>query len=1086
MRFIICFFIFYSSFASAQYISRSEPVPYACPVVCAGGRIVLKIPQIDNLPVGSVIQALLSNASGSFVSGTQTLNATRYSLNQGNIWTNGSYTYTGNVTNLYIEITIPGSTLPGNGYTIKIKASTGYTSNDLFQCSGSNSISVTPYIPPLTQVSQNQQGIGNWIGHVYSWTATTGSLLNTPALINAQTFFGSSNYQGHVLYNPLSLDLNFTSSGGVPGNINNGTSIDCGNSFSQNFSMRLLRQENFTPGFYNLSIQGDDGIRLSIDGGATWILNSFIEQNYTTSLRTTQTAYPNGVCLAGFTNLVIEYFQRPADARLTFTVTPLSTSNFQEPVNATICEFDDTFFSIGTANNGFSYQWFVIQNGTGSFTPLNNGGIYSGVQTGTLSLTGVTASNDNNQYYCEITGPCGPTINSNIAVLDVGAAPTITQQPFNQAFCQGQNISFTIASGNVDNYQWFVSTDGGNSFTPLTNMAPYSGVNSNTLLISNPTINMIGYIYNCVIQSCNNTITSNNVEIITGTQLSIVQEPISAIACLGEIASISIIVNGLPNFQWQINSSGTFTDMIDGSGISGAQTSTLTFSNVTNSLNGVSVRCILTGGCFGAIISQEAVINILQPPVISTQPVNTQRCIGESAVFSIVASGNSLSYQWQLSTDNGITFSNIANNANISGATTAQLTINFLSFSNNGDVYRCVVLGNCPPLLNSQNAQLVVNNLPTFTQQPLGITACEGSSAQFIAQVNDGLEFQWYFSIDNGINFNVLSNGNGFSGVTTSVLTINPINLNLNGAQFQLHVIGCGTTLNSNIAPLTVNPLPKIIALDGPSSVCSGENSFWNVTSNNTLSYVWQINTGSAFVNLSDGNGFFGTSTNSLNIQNISPDLHLAEIRCIASGICSPSDTSEVSIIFIKGVPLILNEPVSTSTCSGRSILLPVVTSGEGLSYQWEIRNNEGDFDTLTNGVDFQGTESATLQLQATNEINGIVVRCVITGCGADAITDTIRITILQDDEVYIPSAFTPDNDKINPIFKLYTEGEPSIDATIYSRWGELIYNWKDKTQGWEGTFNGVNVQEGVYVYRIVVNTACSQKTRMGTVTLLR
>lgn len=1085
-RFVLSILLFIPIIGSAQYISRSEPIPYACPAVCASGRIILKIPQIDNLPAGSVIQALLSNAAGSFSSGTQTLNATRYSLNQGNNWTNGSYTFTGNITNLYFEITIPGTTPPGNGYTIKIKASTGYTSNDLFQCSGGNVITVTPYITPLAQIPQNQQGIGNWIGHVYTWTPTTSSLLNTPALLNAQTFFGTANYQGHVIYTPLTFDLNLSASGGIPGTLNNGTSIDCGNSYAQNFSMRLLRQENFVPGFYQMSIQGDDGIRLSVDGGATWILNSFIEQNYTSSLKTTQTTYPNGVCLAGATDLVIEYFQRPSDARLTFTLTPLSSSNFQQPVNSTICEFDDTFFSIGTANIGYTYQWYVNQNGTGTFTPIVNGGIYSGAQTGTLSLSGVSSSINNNQYYCEVTGPCGPSVNSSSAILNVSAAPIITQQPLDQAYCQGQDISFSIVAGNNNTYQWLVSNDGGNNFTPLIDIPPYTGSNSNTLMINSPTVNMVGLVFYCMVNGCNNTVNSNEAEIITGTQLSIIQEPISQTVCEGQTLNFNITVSGNPNFQWQINTSGSFVDLANGAGFSGVQSSNLTISNASFSQDGFAVRCILTGGCFGAVTSQQATITVRQAPSISLQPIDVQVCVGANAVFTVNAAGSGIQYQWQISTDNGVTFSPLVNSPQISGATAATLTFNSITSSQNGTILRCLISGNCTPTITSTNVVLTVSDLPIFVSQPQGLTACEGGSIQLSAQTQNTTEFQWSMSIDNGNTFTLLNNGNGITGTNTNIITINPVSLNLQGAQFQLQLAGCGNAINSDIAILAITPLPKINSFSAPSAVCVGETAIWSVTSSNANTFAWLLNTENGYQPIENGNGISGANTNTLVINNINNTFHLGEIICVAAGTCFPADTSEKAILYIKGVPIILSEPVSVPTCSGQSILLPVTVAGEGLDYQWEIRNENGDFDTLSNTSEFQGAETATLQLQANNEINGIVVRCVITGCGDEAITDTIRIEVLQDDKVYIPSAFTPDGDKVNPVFQLYTEGEPLVEASIYSRWGELIYSWKNKTDGWDGTFNGLEVQEGVYVYRIKVNTACSNKTRMGTITLYR
>ena len=81
----------------------------------------------------------------------------------------------------------------------------------------------------------------------------------------------------------------------------------------------------------------------------------------------------------------------------------------------------------------------------------------------------------------------------------------------------------------------------------------------------------------------------------------------------------------------------------------------------------------------------------------------------------MVATGSApITYQWQVSTDNGNTFSNVANNAIYSGATTATLTITAPPVSYSGYFYRCIVQSAAPCLsTNSFFAKLTVNPLPT-------------------------------------------------------------------------------------------------------------------------------------------------------------------------------------------------------------------------------------------------------------------------------------------------------------------------------------------------------------------------------------
>ncbi len=72
-----------------------------------------------------------------------------------------------------------------------------------------------------------------------------------------------------------------------------------------------------------------------------------------------------------------------------------------------------------------------------------------------------------------------------------------------------------------------------------------------------------------------------------------------------------------------------------------------------------------------------------------------------------------------------------------------------------------------------------------------------------------------------------------------------------------------------------------------------------------------------------------------------------------------------------------------------------------------------------------------------------------------------------QDPRLYIPNAFNPNG--INKIFKpvgVFVNIQ-NYDFTIYDRWGQLIFETTDDTQGWDGTFHGRKVEEGVYIYRI-------------------
>src|SRR5206468_3870673 len=111
-------------------------------------------------------------------------------------------------------------------------------------------------------------------------------------------------------------------------------------------------------------------------------------------------------------------------------------------------------------------------------------------------------------------------------------------------------------------------------------------------------------------------------------------------------------------------------------------------------------------------------------PTVTSNPSNTTVCNGSAATFTVAGTGTGLTYQWQVSTDNGVTYNNLANGAPYSGVTTATLTVNPVTAAMNGYRYRAVLSGTCPPGLGNPNistgAILTVQALPAVSITPPG------------------------------------------------------------------------------------------------------------------------------------------------------------------------------------------------------------------------------------------------------------------------------------------------------------------------------------------------------------------------------
>jgi gliding motility-associated-like protein len=78
----------------------------------------------------------------------------------------------------------------------------------------------------------------------------------------------------------------------------------------------------------------------------------------------------------------------------------------------------------------------------------------------------------------------------------------------------------------------------------------------------------------------------------------------------------------------------------------------------------------------------------------------------------------------------------------------------------------------------------------------------------------------------------------------------------------------------------------------------------------------------------------------------------------------------------------------------------------------------------------------------------------------------TMRVTI-SESHLEMPNAFSPNGDGINDIYRAkQPDGYKSIvefRAYIFNRWGQKLYEWTDVSKGWDGTYKGSPVKEGVY-----------------------
>ena len=101
---------------------------------------------------------------------------------------------------------------------------------------------------------------------------------------------------------------------------------------------------------------------------------------------------------------------------------------------------------------------------------------------------------------------------------------------------------------------------------------------------------------------------------------------------------------------------------------------------------------------------------------------------------------------------------------------------------------------------------------------------------------------------------------------------------------------------------------------------------------------------------------------------------------------------------------------------------------------------------------------------------------------------DDVLIKVYKGPEIYIPSAFTPNNDGRNDILHAIPVGIREFRfLRIYNRWGQVVFTTTDPAKGWDGRLNGVEQPTGVYIWVAEgIDTKDQLVTRKGTITIIR
>ena len=468
-------------------------------------------------------------------------------------------------------------------------------------------------------------------------------------------------------------------------------------------------------------------------------------------------------------------------------------------------------------DNSTNENGFLVYRGTVSGGPYSNIGF---VSRNVTTFTDTNASAGPTYFYVvRATNSLGVSPNSNQA--SPLTPPLIIKQPQSIIVGQFAPASFTVTATNgVLTYQW--RKDG----IPLVATTNISGVSSSNLVFGSAQLSDASSNYSVFISNTAGSTNSINVALTVATvPPSIVTQPISQNVGAGSTVVFGVIANGTQPlvYQWRKGAN----PLVDGAGISGATTASLTLSGVLKSSEGnysVSITNL-----YGNIVSTNAVLTV-NDPAITVQPFDQLVDAGQTVVFGATANGTpTLTYQWK---KNG---TNMVNSAKIIGVTTPTLTITNALFADVADYTLQVNNGLSNAV--SQPAHLSVND-PILLSQPIARTNIAGTTATFTVSAfgTAPLSYLWRK------NGTPLSNGGNIFGATTSSLTIS----NVSQAEASVYTVMVSNISSAQIAgpaALVVIDPPAIIVQPQSLTVVRGTNVTLTVTSTGTapLSYQWRF-----------------------------------------------------------------------------------------------------------------------------------------------------------------------------------------------------------------------------------------------------
>ena len=522
--------------------------------------------------------------------------------------------------------------------------------------------------------------------------------------------------------------------------------------------------------------------------------------------------------------------------------------------------------------------------------------------------------------------------------------------------------------------------------------------------------------------------------------------------CSGDTISIGVVEQSGHLYQWQPD------DHLS------CPTCPMTSFSVVNTSNSIQTYTysLLEEQSDGCIIDNQLEIEVY--PALQILNTISENCAGTPIILTAT---NAVSYQWQ---GPGITDSSLASQE-VSPDTNSLYTVTIT------DANGC---------MGTDSLLVEVLPLPNVDAGPDSIY-CANEIVQLQATVNDDYTYVWSPA-------ELLSNP----------AIADPFLLQAVDTVFLLTVTDLNNCMSFDSVRIQFSEAP-LLTTPGDQTICRGETI--NLSVSGATSYEWSPSTG---LSCSDcpAPDVQPTETTlyTITASNVANCTTVAQLLVTVQ---PPIETDEL-INLCEGDSVLVNGMITTVSgtycdtlqniidCDSIHCTMVELVDTPGVQIEETYQIFLGGAVQIELPKTFNYSWSPSNGLSCTDCFNPVASPTettfyTVTIENQEGCRSTVRVLVVveipncEEPYVFLPSAFTPNGDGENDVWLVLGNAVDEVEIRVYNRWGQKVFETFDKDIGWDGRFEGKELNTDVFGYYMRVKCIDGQTFfKKGNVTLIR